>query len=243
VTPRVLIGRLHVQGEQFVQPRLLLVILACVTCVLVLAPLMVLIHTSLLPAGALPLSSAPLTLANYQTAFGQPDTYALLRNTVCYADGSVALAMVLALGIAWLTERTDLPARGTIHALMYSWMAVPPLVMAFGWILLLNPNNGVVNVALKTLLHLERSPITIYSLWVMIFVSGLSMVPTIFVMLANILRNMDPQLENAAIASGADRLTVLRRITLPLLSPSLLSVAIYMFMAWCRRSTCRWRSA
>ena len=224
------IGWLRRQSERLVQPRLLLVILACVTGVLVLGPLVVLIHTSLLQASALPLSAAPLTLANYKVAFGQPDTYVLIRNTVYYAGGSVALALALALGIAWLTERTDLPARGTIHTLMYSWMVVPPIVMAFGWILLLNPNNGVVNVALKALLHLEQSPITIYSLWVMILVSGLSMVPTIFVMLANVLRNMDPQLENAGIASGADRLTVLRRITLPLLSPSLLSIGIYMFM-------------
>ena len=230
MTPVSLIGRLRQRGERVVQPHVLLVAVAFITLVLVLGPLLVLIHTSLLPAGALPLSSEPLTLANFRAAFVQPDTAVLIRNTVWYAGGTVSLALALALGIAWLTERTDLPARGIIHTLMFSWMAVPPLVLAFGWILLLNPNNGVLNIALQAILGLRRAPFTIYSMWVMIAVSGLSLVPTIFVMLANILRNMDPQLENAATASGAHRLTVLRRITLPLLSPGLLSVAIYMFM-------------
>ena len=201
-----------------------------ITAALVVGPLAVLVHTSLLPSGALPLTAEHLTLDNYRAAFAEPDTLVLVRNTIWYAGGSVALALALATGIAWLTERTDMPYRGAIHTLMFSWMAVPPLVLAFGWILLLNPNNGVLNIALKAAFGLTRPPFTIYSLWVMIAVSGFSLVPTIFVMLSNILRNMDPQLESAAIVSGADRLVALRRITLPLLSPGLLSTAIYMFM-------------
>ena len=217
-------------AERATQPRLVLFALAAITLVLVLGPLVVLIHASFLPPGSLPLSSARLTLANYVAAFGQSDTYILVRNTLWYAGGSVVVSVLLATGIAWLAERTDLPFRATVHALMFSWMAVPPLVMAFGWILLLNPNNGALNVALKAVFGLADSPLTINSMWAMIGVTGVSLVPTTFVMVSNILRNMDPQLENAGTASGAGRLTVLRRITLPLLSPGILSVAIYLFM-------------
>lgn len=223
----LLSGRL---GRHAMRPRVMLVALAAVIFVLVLGPLAVLIHASFLPAGALPLSSAPMTLGNYVAAFGHADTYILVRNTLWYAGGSVALAVLLATGIAWLAERTDIPFRAAIHALMFSWMAVPPLVMAFGWILLLNPNNGAINVALKKGFSLAESPLTINSIWAMIAITGVSLVPTTFVMVSNILRNMDPQLENAATVSGAGRLTVLRRITLPLLSPGILSVAIYLFM-------------
>ncbi|MGE0417009.1 MAG: ABC transporter permease [Acetobacteraceae bacterium] len=211
-------------------PRSVLIILAIVTLVLVVGPLIVLVHVSLLPADTLPLSAGHLTLANYRDAFLAPDTLLLLRNTIAYAGGTVTLALLLAAGIAWLTERTDLPGRGWIHTMMFSSMAIPPFVVAFGWILLLNPNNGALNLALMYLFSLQRPPLTIYSLWVMILISGLSLAPTIFVMLANLLRNMDPRLESAASASGATRLTVLRRITLPLLSPGVLSIAIYMFM-------------
>ena len=223
-------ARLRQVTGHMTQPRAALLVLALFTFVLVLGPLVVLIHTSFLPRGALPLTAEALTFANYRAAFGRADTYILIRNTLWYAGGSVSLSIALATAMAWLAERTDLPFRGAVHTLMFSWMAVPPLVMAFGWILLLNPNNGALNVALKAAFGLDQSPVTIYSMWAMIAITGISLVPTTFVMVSNILRNMDPQLESAATASGASRLTVLRRITLPLLSPGLLSVAIYMFM-------------
>ncbi len=211
-------------------PRGVLGALAVITFILVLGPLVVLLHTSLLSSDALPLSGAPLTLANYVSAFGSADTYVLVRNTLWYAGGSVSIAVVVSVMIAWLAERTDLPFRRLVHVLMFSWMAVPPLVMAFGWILLLNPNNGALNVALKAAFGLRESPLNIYSMWAMIAITGVSLVPTTFVMVSNILRNMDPQLERAGFACGANRLTVFRRITLPLISPGLLSLAIYMFM-------------
>lgn len=225
-----LAGRLRRRTTYVTQPRGVLALLALITVMLVLGPLIVLVHTSILPQGALPLTAEPTTLDNYRAAFGRADTYILVRNTLWYAGGSVLLAVALATAIAWLAERTDLPVRGAVHTLMFSWMAVPPLVMAFGWILLLNPNNGALNIALKAVFGLRESPITIYSIWAMIAITGISLVPTTYVMVSNILRNMDTQLESAATASGANRLTVLRRITLPLLSPGLLSVAIYMFM-------------
>lgn len=225
-----LMARLRWRNRDVPRPATALGVVWIVMIVLVVGPLLVLVHTSLLPADALPLSFDTLTLRNYHDAFLAPDTWHLIVNTVWYAGGTVTLALSLALGMAWLTERTDLPGRGGIHTLMFSWMAIPPFVMAFGWILLLNPNNGVLNVVLQHVLGLDHSPFSIYSIWMMIAISGLSLMPTAFVMLANILRNMDPQLENAASASGASRLTVLYRITLPLLSPGILSIAIYMFM-------------
>lgn len=225
-----LAGRSWQSAGQLIQPRAVLAILAIVTFVLVLGPLAVLVHTSFLPPTALPLAAAPATLGNYESVFGRADTYVLVRNTLWYAGGSVSLAVILATAIAWLAERTDLPFRNAVHTLMFSWMAVPPLVMAFGWILLLNPNNGALNIALKAAFDLDDAPLTIYSIWAMIGITGISLVPTIFVMMSSVLRNMDPQLESAATASGANRLTVLRRVTLPLVSPGLLSVAIYMLM-------------
>ncbi|MCB1742781.1 MAG: iron ABC transporter permease [Gammaproteobacteria bacterium] len=211
-------------------PRTASKLVTLVLLVLVLGPLLVLIHLSLLPAGSLPLSAAPLGLQNYVRAFHGSETLLLVRNTLWYAGGSVIVAVSVATALAWLCERTDLPFRALVHTLMFSWMAVPPLVMAFGWILLLNPNNGALNLALQSLLGLEHSPLSIYSIWAMIAITGLSLVPTTFVMVGNLLRNMDPQLENAATVSGASRLTVIRRITVPLLSPGLLSIAIYLFM-------------
>lgn len=204
--------------------------LVALVVALVAGPLVVLIHTSLLPPRTLPFTALTATVENYVRVFAQSDTYYLVLNTLWYAGGTVALAVAVATTIAWLTERTDLPLRRTVRILMFSWMAVPPLVFAFGWILLLNPGNGAINALLKGLFGLDHSPLSIYSMWAMIAITGLSLVPTTFVMISGVLHNMDSQLENAATVSGAGRLTVLRRVTLPLLSPGILSVAIYLFM-------------
>ena len=64
----------------------------------------------------------------------------------------------------------------------------------------------------------------------MIFIAGTSIVPTMFVMLSGILRNMDPQLEDAGATCGANPARTAGRITVPLLTPGILCVGIYMLM-------------
>src|SRR4029077_10338661 len=93
-----------------------------------------------------------------------------------------------------------------------------------------NPNNGALNVLLKNLFGLDQHPFDVYTLWMMIFISATELVPTMFVMLSGLFRNMDPQLENAGAVSGANYLKTARYIMLPLLTPGLLSVAMYMLM-------------
>jgi iron(III) transport system permease protein len=65
------------------------------------------------------------------------------------------LGVALATVMAWLTERTDMPGRVPIRVLMFSWMALPPLVFGYGWILLMNPGNGVLTM-LKALRFTSR---------------------------------------------------------------------------------------
>jgi iron(III) transport system permease protein len=194
-------------------------------------PLLVLLLSSLTPPGTPPLTWAGLTLTNFSDALGQPGTLRVILNTLTYACGSVVLGVGIALVLAFLTERTDLPGRTTARILMFSWMAVPPLVFGFGWILLLNPGNGVLNAVLRTLLGLDGAPLTPYSMTALIVITGLNLVPTCYVMLSGLLRNMDPTLEDAAHVSGAGMPTVLRRITAPLLTPGILSVGIFLVMA------------
>ena len=193
-------------------------------------PLVVLVWTSLTPPGTMPFASLALTLQNYATILADPVTYRLLWNTLVYAGGTVAVGLVLALALAWLSERTDLPGGGLVRTAMFVFIALPPLALTFGWILLLNSNNGALNVLLTRTLGFSSSPFDIYSMEMMIAISGIMLAPTMYTMLAGILRNMDPQLESAASAAGSHPLTIMRKVTLPLLTPGLLSVAIYSWM-------------
>lgn len=198
---------------------------------LIAGPLFVLAMTSFAPPGTLSLLDWAFTLENYRDVISRPNTGEVFVNTVLFAAGSVTIGVALAVVMAFLTERTDMPLRTAIRIMMFSWMAVPPLVFGFGWILLINPGSGVVNTALQWLFGLERAPLTPYSLWALIVIAGLSLVPTCYVMIAGLLRNMDPTLEDAALVSGASPLRVLRRITAPLLTPGILSVFVFLIMA------------
>jgi iron(III) transport system permease protein len=216
---------------RFDSQALALRIVALIVGVLIVGPILVLLRASVAPAGTLPFDGWGVTLAHYATIFAKPDNLRLAGNTLFYALASVAIGVALATGIAWATERTDMPGRVTVRVMMFSWMAVPPLVMGFGWILLINPGNGALN-ALATAVFGAKGPVfTIYSLWSLIAITALAVVPTAFVMVSGLMRNMDPELEQAARVHGASGAVLARRITLPLVAPGVLSVAIFMFMA------------
>ena len=200
-----------------------------VLILLVLAPLAVLIKASLTPAGQLPLETWRLSLENFARLL-DTDTLLVMRNTLVYAAGTVGFATVIGTTLAWLTERTDMPGRVPLRIMLFSWMAIPPLVIGYGWILLINPGSGALNVFVRWLTNGVVS-FNLYSMWTLIIVTAFALVPTTFVMMAGLLRNMDPQLENAALVSGASRPSVIRKITVPLLTPGLISVMIYTFMS------------
>ncbi|WP_220229440.1 ABC transporter permease [Flavimaribacter sediminis] len=207
------------------------ILLLALLLVLVVAPLILLFRTSLAPPGELPFDTDIYTLENYRNALTNDRLPKLIFNTLKYAGGTVIIGVSVAFGIAWLVERTDLPFKATIRTMMFSWMAVPPIVMAFGWILLGNPGNGIFNVLLRWMFDLKGAVISVYSLQAMIFITGLAIVPTAFTMIAGLMRNMDPQLESAGSVHGAGGFSVFRTVTLPLLVPGLLSVGILLFMA------------
>jgi iron(III) transport system permease protein len=205
-------------------------LLLAVLVVLVVGPLAMLLRASIAPPNTLPLETARVTLQHFITIFASPETVKLVTNTLLYALGSVSIGVAVATLLAWLTERTDMPLQTTVRVLMFSWMALPPLVLGFGWILLINPGNGALNVMARNLFGVQGALFTIYSFWSLILITALSVVPTAYVMIMGLLRNMDPQLETAASVHGASGLTVARRVTLPLLTPGLISVGIYMIM-------------
>jgi iron(III) transport system permease protein len=218
-------------SARFSQQGVTLTILLVLLAILVLGPLLVLVRASFAPSGTTPFETGVFTLDNYRAMLASADTVNLVVNTVVYAIGSVSIAVALATAIAWLTERTDMPGQVLIRILMFSWMAVPPLVMGFGWILLINPGSGALNVWAKALFGTTQTIFTIYSIWSLIFITALAAVPTAYVMVSGLLRNIDPQLEQAGKVMGAGSWSIIRRITLPLLTPGILSVLIYMFMA------------
>ena len=224
------IGRAGI-GQRFTQQGVALTLLMVIVGILVLGPVAILLRASFAPAGTMPLETWQFSLEHYRELVSSPSTWKLVFNTIVYAFLSMGIGVVIATAIAWCTERTDLPGRIIIRVLMFSWMAVPALVVGFGWILLINPGNGALNVLLRKLVGGHGVVFPLYSLWALVIITAFAVVPTAYVMIAGLLRNMDPQLEQAARVHGGRGWTIIRFVTLPLLVPGLVSIGIYMFMS------------
>ncbi len=169
-------------------------------------------------------------LINYTTVYTDPGTYQLFTNTVIYVFGSVAVGIAFAASLAWLVERTNLPWKVLVYAGIPMTLAVPGMLQAMAWVLLLSPRIGFINKLLMGVFGLDQAPINIYSLGGMISIEGLRLVPTAFLMLVPLLRSMDPALEEAAAVSGARPSSILRKVSMRLLAPGLVAVMIYQAM-------------
>ena len=175
------------------------------------------------------------TLLNYATVYGSKITYDAFLNTLIYATSGTLLSLMVGVLFAFLIERTDLPLRNVAWGLILIPMAMPGILFAMGWIFLLHPRAGLVNIYLRELLALlgyqsAQGPFNIHSLGGLIFLDGTRGVTTIFLIIVGGFRMMDPSLEEAAIASGASKWLMLRRITLPLLLPAIFAGGVYSFM-------------
>jgi iron(III) transport system permease protein len=198
---------------------------------LVLAPLAFLVlgsfSTARLPGD---FSLDQMGLVNYLKVYSDPGTIEIFTNTVIYVGGSSLVGISLAVALAWLVERTNVPGKLWIYAGVPMTLAVPGMLQAMAWVLLLSPRIGFINQLLKDIFGPNALVIDVYSLGGMVFLEGLRLVPTAFLMLVPLMRSMDPALEEAAAVSGARPFSTMRKVTLRLLAPALVAVLIYQAM-------------
>ena len=196
---------------------------------LVIIPLFLVIFCSLQREPLFEVTSP--TIQNYLDIYIDPATYQLILNTLFFGAGAILVGFVFAIPLAWLVERTNAPGRHWMYALILVPMALPPMIAALGWERLLDPRIGVINLVLRAMLGMEGDgPLNVYTLYGMSFVMGLSMVPTVFLMLVPVLRNMDPAFEEASMISGASRFMTLMRVTFPLTYPAFFAALIWFFI-------------
>ena len=163
------------------------------------------------------------TTAKYIAAYTDPTLPKTLLNTAIFSLGTATLSTVLGSLLAYLSVRTDIPLKGLFRVLPVVPMMIPHVLFASAWIALLNPTNGMINVFLRNLLGLSRSPFNIYSLGGMIFLEGLLDLPVTYLVISPAMYSFDTVLEEASRVSGASNLYTLRRVTLPILKPAVLA--------------------
>ncbi|MEU3984394.1 iron ABC transporter permease [Streptomyces sp. NPDC026672] len=192
---------------------------------LAVVPLGYLIHDTFLSS-----DGQGVSFGAFSRAYGgNSQSGEMLLNSLWFALGSAALALVLGTALAYIQVRTDTPFKGLFFAASLVPLIVPGILYATSWIFLGDPSSGILNsLVFKPLFG--SSPINIYSVWGMIWVQGLHLAPVAFLLMVAAFRAMDPSLEESAAMSGASRLTVLRRVTVPLLRPAMISGALLMFV-------------
>ena len=217
----------HHQRNEFDPGRLGVWFLILLTASIVLPPFFYLLKSSF--QVPLPAFQTAFGIGNYERVIALSG-WSLWWTTLVFAFGSSVMAITLGFSVAWLVARTNVPFRQTVYVGSFLSLAAPLIVKGIGWILLLGPNNGLINVWLRKLFGIEGVPIELFSMGGMIFIEGLLWTPIAFLLALPPLTAMDPTLEEAAAMSGAKWWQILFRVIIPLARPSILAVMLLSFI-------------
>lgn len=163
-----------------------------------------------------------LTLAHYRDFFATWRLFRILVNSLVVSAISTVLTVVLALVLAYSVTRTTIPGKRFVSLMSLLPLIAPPFLVSLAFILLFG-RNGVVTRTLG----LDWS---IYGPHGIVVAQVFTFLPQAYLLLANVLANIDTTLEEAAENLGAGLGTTLRRVTLSLARPGLASAALVVFI-------------
>jgi len=160
----------------------------------------------------------------------EKDTYQALLNSLILACGVTVTGTVVGTFFAWLVTRTDLPLKGAMKVLFLVPFMLPSFIGALAWKMLLSPRSGYINRFFIEVLGFDGPVFDIYTYGGIIAVETMYLFPFVFIQVSGALERMDPTLEESARISGADLFTITRKITSPLVAPSILSGALLIML-------------
>jgi molybdate transport system permease protein len=146
--------------------------------------------------------------------------------TLIASLATTALALVFGFPLAWLLARVEFHGKALLRGLTTLPMVLPPVVGGIA-LLLAYGRKGIIGEPLYSAVGLSL-PFTTPGV---IVAEAFVAMPFFVITLESGLRSMNIRLEDAARSLGASRLTVFRRVTLPLIAPSLLAGTV---LTWSR---------
>lgn len=170
-----------------------------------------------------------LTLGNYVQALGALETYSTLGNTLLYSLGVSVLAVSFGLVLSFITTMTDTPLRRFLYYVPFFPLAFPIFLMNLGWIYLFAQNVGVVNVFIRDTLGLGWMPFNVYTTAGVVWATGVAEIPISYLSIAPSMMAMNPVLDDASRVSGGSLIYTMRRVTIPLLLPAIISAFVLTF--------------
>ena len=165
-----------------------------------------------------------LGFENYQRLFSEVRQRELFVNSVCLGAGSAVMAVLIGAPLGLLFARARFPFKRMLRIALVAPLVVPPYILALAWIYIGGPTGIVAQL-------FGRDPLSAwtYSLAGAVAVLGVGFYPLAMLATEAAARRVDGRLEEAALLV-APRSRVLRRITLPLVAPSIVASALIAFV-------------
>lgn len=131
---------------------------------------------------------------------------------------AAAISLLLGVPLAWILARSEFPGRSVVRGLVLLPLVLPPVVGGAALLFALG-RRGMVGAPLHRLTGLTLP----FSTGGVIVAVAFVAMPLMVISVEGALRNLDPRFERAAETLGAGRWTVLRRVTLPMITPSVIA--------------------
>lgn len=156
--------------------------------------------------------------------------YEPLFNTVVTSLGTCAVAIVLGGTFAWLVTRTNLRYKSLVSTLFVLPYIMPSWTLAMAWInFFKNDLVGGTTGLFTALTGIATANWFAYGAFPIVICQGLHYAPFAYILIGGILRNMDANLEEAALILKASRWKILRTVTIPIVMPAMLSTFLLVF--------------
>lgn len=207
------------------QTLLLAAVLIVVLAALVLPPFVFLLKASVADAQR----GGEWSLVNFESVLGSRRFLITSANSLVFAAGSAVVALAIGWTTAWIVERTNTPLRPLAYLTAIISLGTPYILYVTAWLLLFG-KAGPVNQLYRSLTGTSDVLINVYSMPGMVMVEGFLWSPLAFLLVGATLRNANPELEEAARVSGAGTWMTIRRVTLRLSLPSILALAMLVFI-------------
>ncbi|AMO51139.1 Binding-protein-dependent transport systems inner membrane component [Enterobacter sp. FY-07] len=194
-------------------------LLAGVLCAILLAPLLALIVTSLVPTLGVPLNRDTITFAAWRGIFDvQSATWRALTNSLFLSVSAAVMLMLLSLPLAWLLVRYPNRALRWLHSLIDIPYTLPGVVLAIACILLFTRPLPLLDISLSG------------TLTIILFAYLARFLTVCLKPVHSSMLQLDPAMEEAASLAGANFSQRLRHIVLPLLAPAAFAGALLVFL-------------
>lgn len=158
------------------------------------------------------------TLQHYRDVLGHELTLRAIGNSLKYASIATVLDIVLGIGVAYVNVRTRIWGRQILDAMSMLPLAVPGLVMAFGYLAMTREGQPF------HWLMLGEDPVVL-----LIIAYSVRRLPYVVRAASAGFQQVSPTLEEAAQNLGAPPLKSMLKITLPLIAPNLIAGGLLAF--------------